>query len=293
VDFERAGVIGAGTMGTGIAYVLAWSGASVWLVEPDDAQADRAWATLAGRAAKARLRDGAGGHLDALLERIHRLTDIDGLPLGLDVIVEAVPERVDIKVAVLAAAQLRKPRLLGTNTSALSIDLLASELPEPTSLVGLHFFNPVWAMRLLEVVRGPQTPDPTIDQALLLAAQLAKEPIVVADSPGFATSRLGLALGLEAMRMLEDHVAAAADIDKAMELGYRHPMGPLRLSDLVGLDVRLEIARVLQRAHGERFAPPRILVEMVQRGELGQKSGQGFYRWPPSAQLDEQRRSDA
>lgn len=270
MDFKRAAVIGVGTMGAGIAQVLARSGAQVWLVEPDDAQASRAQQAFAE---------------SGLADLVGRWRSVEALLVGLDVIIEAVPERADLKALVLSAAEQRRPRLLGTNTSALSIDALAQTLVHPEALVGLHFFNPVQKMRLLEVVRGPATSDATVHLALRLAAQLDKEPIVVADVPGFATSRLGLALGLEAMRMLEDEVASAADIDKAMELGYRHPMGPLRLSDLVGLDVRLDIARVLQAAYGDRFAPPQILIEKVSGGELGQKVGQGFYRWdpPPSA----------
>jgi 3-hydroxybutyryl-CoA dehydrogenase len=284
MDFERAGVIGAGTMGVGIGYVLALSGARVWLVEPDERQTSRAARALQERADLAVL-DGSPTVPSAdLVARVEWRSSVADLPLELDVIVEAVPERFDLKQGVLAAAQDRDPRLLGSNTSGLSIGSLASALQNPSALVGLHFFNPVWAMRLLEVVQGPATAEKSVRLALLLAAQLDKEPIVVADTPGFATSRLGLALGLEAMRMVEDGVASIADIDKAMVLGYRHPMGPLRLTDLVGLDVRLAIATNLTEAFGVRFAPPTILLDKVARGELGQKTGIGFYRWPTAPQ---------
>lgn len=284
-SFTTSGVIGAGTMGIGIAYVLALSGAHVHLVEPDDIQADRARAAIVSRVGRASAREDASARLDGLVDRIHRVTGPAELPAGLDVIIEAVPEQLELKRSVLGLAESRNPGLLGTNTSGISIGALAEGLHEPARLVGLHFFNPVWAMRLLEVVRSAVTTDGVIDRALTLAGQLDKEAITVTDRPGFATSRLGVTLGLEAMRMLQDGVASAADIDKAMELGYRHPMGPLRLTDLVGLDVRLAIARNLQQAYGDRFAPPRILLDKVAAGELGQKSGQGFYPWRAQSEL--------
>ena len=198
---------------------------------------------------------------------------------GPDVIVEAVPERLDLKRSVLAAAADRRPALLATNTSSISIAELAGALTDPERFIGLHFFNPVWAMALLEVVVGPATTEETTAAAVALAGRLGKDPVVVRDLPGFATSRLGVTLGLEAIRMVADGVASPADIDKAMMLGYRHPMGPLELTDLVGLDVRLDIARTLQPAYGDRFAPPPLLETMVEQGKLGKKSGHGFYRW--------------
>lgn len=196
-----------------------------------------------------------------------------------DVVVEAVPERLELKRAVLRAAAGLRPALLGSNTSSISIAELATGLDRPERFVGLHFFNPVWAMALLEVVVGPDTADETTAAAVALAGRLGKDPVVVRDMPGFATSRLGVALGLEAIRMVADGVADPADIDKAMVLGYRHPVGPLELTDMVGLDVRLDIARTLQAAYGDRYAPPPLLERMVADGSLGRKSGQGFYRW--------------
>jgi 3-hydroxybutyryl-CoA dehydrogenase len=190
-----------------------------------------------------------------------------------------VPEIGELKRSVLARCALREPVLLATNTSGLSIGELAAGLPAPERFLGLHFFNPVWAMALVEVVVGERTSDATRAGALTLCAQLGKTSIVVRDAPGFASTRLGIALGLEAMRMVEDGVAAPADIDRAMELGYRHPMGPLKLTDLVGLDVRLDIARNLQRSYGDRYAPPQLLIDMVAAGYLGKKSGRGFYDW--------------
>ena len=203
-----------------------------------------------------------------------------GRPTAPAVLVEAVPERLDLKRDVLAAAEAHATRRCSaSNTSSIAIGELAAGLPAPERFIGLHFFNPVWAMALLEIVVGPATAAETTAAAVALAGRLGKDPIVVRDMPGFATSRLGVALGLEAIRMVDDGVASAADIDKAMMLGYRHPMGPLELTDVVGLDVRLDIARTLQAAYGDRFAPPPLLIEMVAAGKLGRKSGQGFYTW--------------
>jgi 3-hydroxybutyryl-CoA dehydrogenase len=274
------GVIGAGTMGVGIAYVFAAAGADVTLVEPDGERAVTAVRTATAQAAKAVER----GKLDAaaaeaLPQRLTSVPDIAELAEGLDLVVESVPERLDLKQHVLAAAERRAPRLLASNTSGLPISELGAGLDRPADFLGLHFFNPVWAMPLVEIVHAPATAPAQIDAARAAARLIGKETIVVRDAPGFATSRLGVALGLEAIRMLQDGVAAAADIDRAMDLGYRHPMGPLRLTDLVGLDVRLDIARNLARTYGDRFAPPQLLVDKVAAGELGRKSGRGFYDW--------------
>ncbi len=265
--FRRVGVVGGGTMGAGIAGVLATAGATVELVEPDDGQAGRALARI-----KRHDRESAG--------RVRRLRVVAELADALDAVVEAVPEDRALKARVLRQVEGLAPRLLATNTSSIPIGDLAAGLEQPSGLVGLHFFNPVWVMPLIEVVRGERTDPAVVDRALTLVEDLGKEAVLVRDRPGFATSRLGVLLGLEAMRMLEDGVASAEDIDRAMVLGYRHPMGPLRLTDLVGLDTRLQIARVLQAAYGDRFAPPQVLVDKVARGELGRKTGQGFFSWP-------------
>jgi 3-hydroxybutyryl-CoA dehydrogenase len=271
---DRFVVIGAGTMGIGIAYVAAGAGYRVDLVEVDQARAaaaraalDELWAKAVARkrlteeeAAAGRTRVGLVGSLDEVAD-------------GAAVIVEAVPERLELKRAVLALAAAKRPGLLASNTSSIPIGTLGE------GVVGLHFFNPVWAMPLLEIVVAATTPPGAVDAARSVAARLGKDPIVVQDVPGFATSRLGVALGLEAIRMLEDGVASAADIDKAMVLGYRHPVGPLELTDLVGLDVRLDIARTLTTAYGPRFAPPALLESLVAQGHLGRKTGRGFYRW--------------
>lgn len=276
----RLVVVGAGTMGAGIAYVAANAGYAVTLVDVDAAQTARAVETLAGVWEKAVAR-GKMTRDDAAASRgrIAVAGTVAEVAPGPDVVVEAVPERAGLKAAVLREAEQVGPELLATNTSSIPVGELAAALERPERFCGLHFFNPVWAMPLLEIVVGPSTSDTTRARAVATADRLGKAPIVVRDVPGFATSRLGVALGLEAIRMVADGVASAADIDKAMTLGYRHPMGPLELGDVVGLDVRLDIARTLQAAYGDRFAPPELLVRMVADGKLGRKTGAGFYRW--------------
>ncbi|MER6591488.1 3-hydroxyacyl-CoA dehydrogenase family protein [Micromonospora purpureochromogenes] len=280
-------VVGAGTMGLGIAYVAAGAGHAVELVEVDRGRSEVAAARLGELWDRAVQRgklsaDEAAGHRARLTLRA-ALGEVAPEP---DVVVEAVPERLDLKRAVLREAEGLRPVLLGSNTSSIPIAELADPLERPERFLGLHFFNPVWAMALLEVVVGPATARETTEAAVALAGRLGKDPVVVRDMPGFATSRLGVTLGLEAIRMVADEVASPADIDKAMVLGYRHPVGPLELTDLVGLDVRLDIARTLQAAYGDRFAPPPLLVEMVAAGKLGRKSGQGFYHWIDGRKAD-------
>ena len=278
---DRMAVLGGGTMGVGIAYVAAQAGYGVLLVEPDDRRVDTLWTTIRDAVASAIARgkmDDAQG--DVLIGRITRVASIELLPEGLDLIVESVPERLDLKLDVLSRAAARAPRLLASNTSALSIDRLAEAVADPQAFLGMHFFNPVWSLKLVELVRGAATSEAALEWARTFVARLGKESLTVRDVPGFATSRLDLIASLEAMRMLESGVASAEDIDRAAVLAYRHPVGPLRLSDIVGLDVRLDIARTLEAAHGVRFAPPALLVRMVEEGKLGAKSGQGFFTWP-------------
>ncbi len=285
---ERLVVIGGGTMGAGIGYVAAGAGYQVELVEVDPQRADAAVTALADRWDRAVQRDRMTAQDAAAARgRLRTAGAVGDLEPGPAVVVEAVPERLELKRSVLRAAEQLAPDLLASNTSSISIDALGAGLDRPERFCGLHFFNPVWAMPLLEVVVGSATSDRTRQDALQLAARLGKDPVVVADAPGFASSRLGVTLGLEAIRMVEDGVASPADIDKAMTLGYRHPMGPLELTDVVGLDVRLDIARTLRGAYGDRFAPPALLERMVAEGRLGRKSGQGFYRWVDGRRVEE------
>ena len=278
------GVVGAGTMGHGIAQVAAQAGYTVRLSD-----------TLPGAAAKGfeRIRknlDGAvergkatAAERDAALGRIAVSEDVAASARDADLVVEAIPEDLDLKRGLFALLDAAAPAgaLLATNTSSLSVAAIAAATARPDRVLGMHFFNPVHLMKLVEVVTHPGTAPDATAGAVAVARRLGKEPIVVKDSPGFASSRLGVALGLEAMRMLEDGVASAEDIDRAMTLGYNHPVGPLRLTDMVGLDVRLAIARYLHRTLGDaRFAPPALLERLVAEGKLGRKTGQGFFTWP-------------
>jgi len=280
MQVKNIAVVGGGTMGIGIAYVSALSGAEVILVEPSDRQAKVVSDNIASAAAGGVARNKfSRADADALIGRIRRLSDVDAIPEHLDLIIETVPEQLALKQKVLAQIDARKPALIGTNTSACSIDTLAESVSAPENFFGLHFFNPVWSIKLVEIIKGQATSAASLDQAREFVSQIDKQSLTVSNIPGFATSRLDLIASLEAMRMLESGVASAEDIDRAAVLAYQHPVGPLRLSDIVGLDVRLDIARTLELAHGPRFAPPDILIEMVAKGQLGEKSGQGFFAW--------------
>ncbi|MFI0419641.1 3-hydroxyacyl-CoA dehydrogenase family protein [Spongiactinospora sp. 9N601] len=275
----EVGVIGGGRMGAGIAQCFAALGSRVVVAEPvaAEAAAERIAEGVRTAAGKGRLAEDAV----VVLGRVRVVTAVAELPATAELVVEAVPEQAALKAEVLAAAErvVTEDTVIASNTSSLSIGELAAVLRRPGRFLGMHFFNPVPASRLVEVVMGAATEERTRDRALGWVRALGKSEVVVADSPGFATSRLGVLLGLEAIRMLEEGVADAESIDRAMELGYRHPMGPLRSTDLVGLDVRLAIAEYLHRTLGERFAPPRLLRDKVARGELGRKTGRGFHDW--------------
>ncbi len=276
-------VLGAGTMGHGIAQVCASAGHETRLFDIEPEAIAAALDRIAGNLQRGvELGKVDADARDETLGRLRGVSELDDAVSGADMVIEAAPERLELKQALLAraAAGIAPHAVLASNTSSLSISSIAAALPGPERVVGLHFFNPVHIMSLIEVVRGDRTAERVVDRARAFAANLGKRPIVVRDSPGFASSRLGVALGLEAIRMVEEGVASAEDIDLAMELGYRHPMGPLRLTDLVGLDVRLEIARYLHgELSGDRFRPPELLERMVEEGKLGKKSGEGFYRW--------------
>jgi 3-hydroxybutyryl-CoA dehydrogenase len=260
-------------MGIGIAHAFAVAGPQVTVVESSPESAEAARERFSEVAEKSE-RHGT---------RVRGALTVETDPQDLghaQLVVEAVPENLELKRQVLArAAALAPTAVLATNTSALSIDTLADGLPDPSRFVGLHFFNPVPVSALVEIVAGSRTSSAVLARARDWVEQLGKTAITVTDSPGFASSRLGLALALEAIRMVEDGVASAADIDAAMTLGYRHQAGPLRTTDIVGLDVRLAIAEHLERELGPRFAPPALLREKVAAGELGRKSGAGFFTW--------------
>jgi 3-hydroxybutyryl-CoA dehydrogenase len=282
-DVVRITVVGAGTMGHGIAHVAAAAGIEVGLY---DLSAELIRVGL--EAVRADLDRGVEkGKLTqderaSILDRIAPALDLDRAAAGSDVVIEAVPERLELKRELFRRLDrsTAERTILASNTSSLSIARIAEAAARPERVIGMHFFNPVHVMALVEVVRGERTAESTVERTVALGRRMGKEPIVVRDSPGFASSRLGLTLGLEAMRMLEQGVASAEDIDRAMTLGYRHPMGPLRLTDLVGLDVRLAIAEHLHaELRSEVFRPPEILRRMVAEGRLGKKTGRGFYDW--------------
>jgi len=275
-------VLGTGTMGQGIAQVAAQSGHTTRVFDAAEGRATAAVKGIAGQLEKLLAKGKITSDLRAqTLNRLSAATSARDACEGADVVIEAVPEDMGLKLEVLKPllGVLSPQALVGTNTSSLSITELGAKLGVPDRTVGVHFFNPPPVMELVEVVRGLATSESTIARALDFVKGLGKTPIVVRDVPGFATSRLGVILGAEAMRMLESGVASAADIDRGMELGYRHPMGPLKLTDLVGLDVRLAILEHLQREIGDQFRPPAILRTMVRAGKLGKKTGEGFYTW--------------
>jgi 3-hydroxybutyryl-CoA dehydrogenase len=287
-EIRTIAVIGAGTMGRGIAQVGAQAGFAVRLTDVDPAALgaalDRIRAGLDRAVERGKLDAPAR---DAALALIATAADPSAAAAGADLIIEAVPERLDLKRAVLGPIASAAPAaLIASNTSSLSIADIAAGLADPSRVVGMHFFNPVPAMKLCEIVHHAGNAADAVARARAVAERMGKTAVVVRDAPGFASSRLGIALGMEAIRMVEEDVASPADIDAAMKLGYGHPMGPLELTDLVGLDVRLAIAEYLADRLGPRFDPPALLRRMVGEGALGAKSGRGFYRWKDGKRED-------
>ncbi|WP_154606177.1 3-hydroxyacyl-CoA dehydrogenase family protein [Arthrobacter sp. AQ5-05] len=283
----RVGVLGGGRMGAGIAHAFLMAGCEVLVVERDDDAAAGARERVGSSVAKSVERGLADGTAEGrtvsrgiIMQRLSVSTDYAAF-VPCELVVEAVPEIWDLKVSSLQGVEkhLSEAAVLASNTSSLSMSGLAAELARPSNFIGLHFFNPVPASTLIEVVIAKQTRPELVATAKGWVEALGKTAVVVNDAPGFASSRLGVAIALEAMRMVEEGVAGAEDIDAAMVLGYKHPTGPLRTTDIVGLDVRLGIAEYLAETLGERFAPPAILREKVARGELGRKSGKGFFDW--------------
>jgi 3-hydroxybutyryl-CoA dehydrogenase len=278
---ETIAVIGAGTMGHGIAQVAAFVGFPVTMRDVNKEALEKGVRAIESNLEKGiKLGKITDDERDRTLQYIRGTTHLEETA-DADLIIEAAPESLELKQEILREVERSgNDFIFATNTSSLSITEIAKASNNPANVIGMHFFNPVHIMRLVEVVVGEATKQETIDAVLEVARRMRKEPIVVRDVPGFASSRLGIALGLEAMRMVEQNVASPEDIDKAMELGYNHPMGPLKLTDLVGLDVRLSIAEYLHRKlRSENFRPPDILRKMVSEGKLGKKSGEGFYKW--------------
>lgn len=276
----KVAVIGGGRMGSGIAHAYLLAGHHVFLVEANfnafEASRDRIKKLIENS-----IDRGANVTLPEVSSRLVFLTKIEELP-ACRIAIEAVPEIPELKNEIISKLDqvLGKDAIIATNTSSISINELSKNLKYPERFVGMHFFNPVPSSALVEIVFGTKTKNSTTEIARESVVNIGKTPIIVGDSPGFATSRLGLIIGLEAIRMVEEGVASAEDIDKGMVLGYKYPIGPLKLTDMVGLDVRLAIAEYLNSQLGDRFQPPELLRKMVAEGRLGQKSGEGFYKWP-------------
>jgi 3-hydroxybutyryl-CoA dehydrogenase len=272
----RLAVIGAGTMGRGIATVALQAGLATTLVDLAPEALETAREAIQRRLQRA--ANPTAAHLEALRCSTH----LAAVVREADIVIEAVPEIEQVKADTFAQLHGCVPphALLATNTSTMSVSALAHACGDSDRVIGMHFFNPVHRMALVEIVVGAATSEDTVADAEALCAQLGKDPIVVRDVPGFVTSRLGLLLGNAAMRLVEEGVASATDVDKAMRLGYGHPMGPLELADLVGLDARLNNLRSMQaRSGGPEYQPPAILERLVAAGQLGKKSGAGFYTY--------------
>ncbi len=282
-SIKKITVLGAGTMGHGIAQVAAMSGFETVLFDIDSGALDNGLSRVQGNLDKGVDRGKVTEPLrDETLARLSGTHVLSDAVEDADLVIEAAPERMDIKKSIFGQLDTLAPphAILATNTSSLSVSTIAESVQDSARVVGMHFFNPVHILKLLEVVCARQTSVDVLAQVQAVGEQMGRVLVNVKDVPGFASSRLGIALGLEAIRMVEQGVASAEDIDKAMVHGYKHPMGPLRLTDLVGLDVRLAIAEYLHRELGtEQFRPPELLKQMVADGHLGKKSGQGFYRW--------------
>jgi 3-hydroxybutyryl-CoA dehydrogenase len=282
LDVQRVAVIGSGTMGSGIAQVAALAGYETALFDAAPGVAQKAVERIGEALARAvdKGKCTAAERTQAL-GRLRPFTSLEETAAFADLVIEAAPEDLALKKELFSrlSRAARSEAILASNTSSLPITAIASAAKGPERVIGLHFFNPVPVMKLLEIVQGERTAPLVVAAARAVGARLGKEVVVVRDAPGFATSRLGLALSLEAMRMVEEGVASVEEIDRAIELGYGHPMGPLKLTDVVGLDVRLAIAEHLYAELGERFRPPQLLRRMVRAGKLGKKAGEGFYKY--------------
>ena len=283
MSFENVSIFGAGTMGHGIAQVCAAAGMTVKLYDIDQDRVDAGIARVGKNLDKGIKRGKVTPEQrEATLANLTGTTSLAEAAKGAEILIEAVPEKLSIKHDLFSRldAHAEPGTIFATNTSSISIARIAECVSDPSRVIGTHFFNPVFIMKLLEIIHHPGTANEVIDAVKDFGARIGKECILVRDVPGFATSRLGVALGMEAIRMLEQGVASAEDIDKAMVLGYRHPIGPLKLTDLVGLDVRMHIGEYLAGAlNNPAFEPPELMKKRVAEGKLGQKTGEGFYRW--------------
>ena len=275
-------VLGAGTMGHGVAHAAASSGFATRLYDVSEAQLTKAHGTVDGILRKAvELGKATSAEADASLARLSTTSDIAKALEGVDLVIETAPERIDIKVQLFAAIDAHAPAtaVVASNTSALSITEMAGTLKDPSRVAGMHFFNPVHKMKLIEIVRALETTPAALDAVEAVSKQMGKETVLVRESPGFITTRVNASIGNEAFYMLMEGVASARDIDKALKLGLNHPMGPFELVDLVGLDTRLSILEYLHKSMGEKYRPCPLLAQYVKAGRLGKKVGKGVYEY--------------
>src|SRR5262245_35073114 len=275
-------VLGAGTMGHGIAHGAAASGYTTRLYDLSATQLEKARATIDAIFRKSvELGKATAADADTGLARLSTTADVAKALEGTDLVIEAAPERMDLKLSLFADIELHAPAsaIVATNTSALSITEMAGSLKNPKRVAGMHFFNPVHKMKLIEIVRALESSPETLETIEAVSRQMGKETVLVRESPGFITSRVNASIGNEAFYMLLEGVASARDIDKALKLGLNHPMGPFELVDLVGLDTRLSILEYLHRSMGEKYRPCPLLVQYVRAGRLGRKVGRGVYEY--------------
>jgi 3-hydroxybutyryl-CoA dehydrogenase len=280
MSIHRITVLGAGTMGHGIAHAAAASGYETRLYDVSSAQVEKARATIAGIFKKTvELGKGTAAEADAGLARLSATSVLADALSGTDFVIEAAPERIDLKLALMADVERLAPpaAVIATNTSALSITEVAGSLKHPGRVAGMHFFNPVHKMKLVEIVRALESSESTLAAIEDVSKRMGKETVLVRESPGFITTRVNASIGNEAFYMLMEGVASARDIDKALKLGLNHPMGPFELGDLVGLDTRLSILEYLHRSMGEKYRPCPLLSQYVKAGRLGKKVGRGVY----------------
>jgi 3-hydroxybutyryl-CoA dehydrogenase len=279
---NRIAVLGAGTMGHGIAHAAAAAGYDTRMFDVSPASLEKARAAVEAIVNKGvELGKVSGTDARGILDRLKPTANLAEALDGADFVIEAAPERLDVKLALFADIQRLTPphAIVASNTSALSITEMAGSLASPGRVAGMHFFNPVHKMKLIEIVRAIETSAGTLQAIQDVAARMGKETVVVRESPGFITTRVNASIGNEAFYMLMEGVASARDIDKALKLGLNHPMGPFELVDLVGLDTRLSILEYLHRTLGEKYRPCPLLVQYVKEGRLGRKVGRGVYEY--------------
>jgi 3-hydroxybutyryl-CoA dehydrogenase len=277
---QRIAVLGAGTMGHGIAHAAMAAGFETTMYDVTELALEVGVASIQKVVSKSvELGKLPAADAPALTARLTPTRDLAAAVRRADMVIEAVPERIELKLKIVSDVQGFAPKhaILATNTSALSITEIAAVLDDPGRMAGMHFFNPVHRMRLVEIVRALESSQATLDAIAEVAARMGKETVLVRESPGFVTSRINVMIGNEAFYMLQEGVASARDIDKALKLGLNHPMGPFELVDLVGLDTRLSILQHLHRTLGEKFRPCPLLEQHVRAGRLGKKVGKGVY----------------